>query len=124
MLSVRIVFATVLALLSAPVTAQPKLLSSSPAAGSSIPATSRVDIRFDEVLDPADFRATIVMTGMNGHPHAPMEMPGVTSALSGDRRSLVVSVAKPLIAGTYRVDWHVAGADARRTTGSIDFTVR
>jgi copper resistance protein C len=62
------------------------------------------------------------MPGMANHPDMPMT--DVSAALSSDRMALVLTSPRPLPAGTYRVNWHVVGADTHRITGTHNFTVR
>jgi methionine-rich copper-binding protein CopC len=68
--------------------------------------------------------ATLTMTGMPGMAsHPEMRMTGVTSALSADGKSIVLTSAQPLPAGSYRADWVIVGADTHRITGTHSFSV-
>lgn len=107
-----------------PVLAHPKLLSSTPAAGAQTAAPSRIEMTFNERLTAPLSGATIAMTGMGGKPHAPMAVSGATSKVGPDGKSLVITPAKPLYAGDYRVEWHVVAGDTHRITGTFDFTVK
>ena len=49
---------------------------------------------------------------------------GVTSAVSEDGKSITLTSARPLSAGSYRVDWVIVGADTHRITGTHAFSVR
>ncbi len=109
---------------AAPALAHPKLVSSNPAAGAQVAAPTRVDLTFNERLTAPLSGATIAMTGMGGKPHAPMAVSGTTSKVGPDGKSLILTMPKPLIAGTYRVSWHVVAADTHRITGTLDFTVK
>lgn len=104
--------------------AHPKLLSATPAANASAKAVSRVVLKFSERLTPKLSGATLTMTGMPGMANHPdMKMTGVSAAVGSDGTTIVLTSAKPLPAGTYRVDWHVVGADTHRITGTHSFKV-
>ena len=110
--------------LPVPAAAHPKLLSASPAANASAKAVSRIVLKFSERLTPRLSGATLTMTGMPGMANHPdMKMSGVNAAIGSDGISIVLTSAGPLPAGTYRVDWHVVGADTHRITGTHSFTV-
>jgi methionine-rich copper-binding protein CopC len=65
------------------------------------------------------------MTGMPGMAnHAPMKMTGVSSQMGSDGKSMTLLLQRPLAAGTYRVDWHAAGADTHRMEGNFTFAVK
>ena len=105
--------------------AHPKLLSANPAANAAVAPTRTVTLTFSEGLTPRLSSATLVMTGMpgmNDHPEMPMQ--GVTSALSRDGKSLVLTSTRPLPAGTYRVDYVIVGGDTHRITGKHNFSIR
>lgn len=104
--------------------AHPKLVSASPAANASAKAVSRIVLKFSERLTPRLSGATLTMTEMPGMAdHPDMKMTGVNAAIGIDGSSIVLTSAKPLPAGTYRVDWHVVGADTHRITGTHAFAV-
>lgn len=104
--------------------AHPKLVSASPKANASAKAVSRIVLKFSERLTPRMSGATLTMTGMPGMAsHPDMKMTGVNAAIGSDGTSIVLTSAKPIPAGTYRVDWHVVGADTHRITGTHVFTV-
>ena len=46
------------------------------------------------------------------------------AAVARDGVTLVLSTARPLAAGTYRIDWHVVSADTHRVGGGYRFRVR
>jgi copper resistance protein C len=105
--------------------AHPRLLSATPAANASAPALSRIVLTFSERLTPRLSGATLTMTGMPGMANHPdMKMTGITAAIGSDGTSIVLTAAKPLPPGTYRVDWHVVGADTHRITGVHSFAIR
>lgn len=104
--------------------AHPKLLSASPAENTTVKTASRIVLKFSERLTPKLSGATLTMTGMPGMAdHPDMKMTGVNAAIGSDGSSIVLTSAKPLPAGTYRVDWHVVGGDTHGVTGTHSFTI-
>lgn len=104
--------------------AHPKLVSAVPAANAAVASTGTIKLTFSESLTPKLSTATLVMTGMGGKSHPDMPMKDVVSAVSADGKTLVLTSAKPLPAGSYRVDWATVGADTHRITGSHSFSIR
>ncbi|WP_028966210.1 copper homeostasis periplasmic binding protein CopC [Sphingomonas phyllosphaerae] len=117
----RIVCAATALLLAPSALAHPKLLAATPAADAAVATPSRIDLRFSEKLMPKLSGVTLMMTGMAGMKHAPMPVASTTTA---EGSMLTVVPAKPLTAGSYRVDWHVVSADTHRIAGSYAFSVR
>lgn len=112
------------ATIAVPAAAHPKLVSATPAANASAQATTRIILVFSEKLMPPLSGATLIMTGMPGmKDHPDMKMSGVTAKVGADEKSLELRSAKPLPAGSYRVDWHVVGGDTHRITGQHRFDV-
>lgn len=98
--------------------AHPKLMSAVPAANShvrAVPATIR--LTFQEALEPALSRITMVHAGM----HAVTL--GAVAADSADNKTLVAALRTPMGTGVYTVTWQVAGADGHPVRGSYAFTV-
>ena len=122
----RLAIAIAVALVAMPAAAiaHPKLISATPAVDATVAAPTRIALRFSERLIPKLSGASVVMTGMAGMTHAPMAIPGTKSAVGPDGNSIMVTTAKPLPAGTYRVDWHVVSGDTHRITGTYAFTVK
>ena len=109
---------------AAPVLAHPKLMSATPAPNATVAAPARAELRFSERLVPQFTGADLVMTGMPGMAdHPPMKMPA-TAVVGRDGHTLVVTFAKPLPAGSYRIDYRVVSADTHRITGAYAFRVR
>lgn len=107
------------------VIAHPALVSATPAANAEAAEVSRIVLRFSERLTPRLAGATLTMTGMPGMAdHPDMKMDGVEAAIGSDGTSIVLISARPLPAGTYRVDWFAVGADTHRITGTHAFAVR
>lgn len=108
-----------------PASAHPELVTATPAAKAAVAKASTVRLMFSERLTPKLSMATLVMTGMPGMANHPdMKMPGVSLAISPDGKSMVLTSANPLPAGTYRVDWAVVGADKHRIAGKHAFSIR
>ncbi|PJI89631.1 copper resistance protein CopC [Sphingomonas koreensis] len=104
--------------------AHPKLVAATPAANKPAKGVSRIVLKFSERLTPKLSGATLTMTGMPGMANHPdMKMTGVNAAVGSDGTTIVLTSARPLPAGTYRVDWHVVGADTHRITGTHNFAV-
>lgn len=112
------------AMIAAPVAAHPKLVGSTPGAGAVVKPTASVSLSFSERLVARLSTAQVVMTGMPGMTdHPPMAMQGRV-AIWPDGKTLVVTLARPLPAGAYTVNWQVVSADTHKITGSLDFSVR
>lgn len=100
------------------------LAGSSPAAGSAMKKVTAVNLRFSDRIAPATARAEVVMTAMPGmSDHPPMKMP-LTSAIGKDGRSMVLTMKRALVPGSYQVQWTAAGADGHRVSGRFAFTVK
>lgn len=115
--------ATALLFGAAPAIAHPKLLSASPAPNATVAPAARVQLSFSEALLPKLSGAEVLMTGMPGMAaHAPARM-GAKVNMAADRKTLILTFAKPLPKGSYRLDWHVVSADTHRVKGSYVFKV-
>lgn len=109
---------------SAPLLAHPKLLSSTPAAESTVAPLSRIEVAFSEKLVPQFTGATLARTDMPGMPmHAPMQMK-VASSVDADGTRLVVTTSKPLPKGSYKLSYHVVSTDTHRVEGGFGFKVQ
>jgi hypothetical protein len=105
--------------------AHPKLLTATPAANATVSRTTTVKLTFSERVMPKLSSATLIMTGMPSMKNHPdMKMTGVSSAVAPDGKSIVLTSAKALPAGSYRADWVIVGADTHRITGAHSFSVR
>ena len=105
--------------------AHTKLVSSSPAANTTVAKPGRVVLTFNERVVASFTGATLTMTSMPGMAsHKPMEMTGFTSAMSADGKTLTLTMRRALTAGTYQLKWHAAGADTHRMQGTLSFTVK
>lgn len=107
-----------------PALAHPKLVSATPAPNATTDATARLQLVFSERLVAQFSGADVVMTEMPGMKmHGPMKMP-VKASLAEDGKTLVLTLAKPLPKGSYRVDWRVVSADTHRVQGNYSFKVQ
>ncbi|MGO4304764.1 MULTISPECIES: copper homeostasis periplasmic binding protein CopC [unclassified Cupriavidus] len=112
------------ALVSAAAVAHPALVSSMPADKAEIAAPSKIELHFSERLVTQFSGANLVMTAMPGMDgHAPMKI-AATVAGSDDPKTMVVTPARPLAPGSYRVDWRAVSSDTHPITGNVSFTVR
>ncbi len=119
-----LLFATAILIAPLPAYAHPKLLSATPAPNSRTAPTARIQLVFSERLVQQFSDADVVMTSMPGMKmHGPMKMP-VRASLSEDGKTLVLTLAKPLPKGGYRVDWRVVSADTHRVNGNYSFQVQ
>ena len=110
--------------LSSPALAHTKLVSANPAANSTVAKTTKITLVFNEKVMPQFAGATVTMTGMPGMAdHAPMKM-AATSAMAKDGKTMTITLARPLAAGTYKIDWRAAGADMHKMNGSYSFSVK
>ncbi|PTQ12690.1 copper resistance protein CopC [Sphingomonas oleivorans] len=119
-----VAFAAAAFLLASGAQAHPKIVSASPAANAVVAKPAKIELHFSETLMPKLSGAEIVMTGMPGMAgHPPMKIAG-TAAAGPDGKTLIVTPAKPLVAGSYRIDWYVVSADTHRITGTHAFSVK
>ena len=120
-----ILLALVAAGLAMPLQAHTKLVASAPAANATVGKTTKIMLTFNEKVLSQFAGASLVMTGMPGMAnHAPMKMTGVSSQMGSDGKSMTLLLQRPLPAGSYRVDWHAAGADTHRMEGNFTFAVK
>ncbi|KQX24141.1 MULTISPECIES: copper homeostasis periplasmic binding protein CopC [unclassified Sphingomonas] len=111
--------------IASPALAHPKLVSATPAAGSTVSRPTQIALAFSETLMPQMSGLDLVMTGMPGMArHAPMKVAGFKTSVSQDGKTLVAALPKPLPAGTYDAHWHVVSTDTHRIEGHLTFTVR
>lgn len=104
--------------------AHPKLVSSTPADKAEVSAPQTIELKFSENLMTKFSGANLVMTGMPGMAdHAPMKV-AARVAGSDDPKTMVITPAKPLVPGTYRVDWRAVSSDTHPVNGNIGFTVK
>lgn len=112
-----------LLLMPATASAHTKLVSSTPAANSTVSKVTSVNLQFNEKIVASTLKTELVMTGMPGMAnHAPMPIKGFKTAASG--KVLTVTLPRALPAGTYNLKWHAVAADQHRIEGQYAFTVR
>ena len=110
-------------LLSAVAQAHPKLLSSSPAEGESNSAPAKIELHFSENLVTKFSGAKLVMTEMPGMSHSAMAVKASVAG-SNDPKTMILTPASPLTAGTYKVEWRAVSSDTHPITGSVTFKVK
>lgn len=110
-------------LMSALAQAHPKLVSSTPAEGSEGAAPAKIELHFSENLVTQFSGAKLAMTAMPGMEHAPMAVKATVSGGS-DPKTMVITPASPLAAGSYKVDWRAVSSDTHPITGSVTFKVK
>lgn len=104
--------------------AQPDLLSSTPTDKSTGAAPAAIELKFSEPLTTQSSAASLTMTSMPGmENHGEMKMK-ISVAGAGDGKTMVITPASKLSAGTYRVDWRAVSSDARPAVGKITFQVQ
>ncbi|ARP95048.1 copper homeostasis periplasmic binding protein CopC [Bordetella genomosp. 13] len=107
-----------------PAQAHPKLVSTVPQAQAQGPAPKQIELHFSESLVRQFSGAKLVMTAMPGMgAHAPM---AIESRISGsdDPKVMVITPARPLAPGTYRVEWRAVSSDTHPVTGNFSFQVK
>lgn len=103
--------------------AHPKLLSATPAANAAVVKPTAIKLSFSETLVGPLSGVELTMTGMPGMAnHAAMPIRGFTTKAAG--KDLVVTLPRPLPAGSYELKWHAVAADQHRVEGSYTFSVR
>jgi methionine-rich copper-binding protein CopC len=108
-----------------PAFAHPHLVVADPAQGTTVAKVGKVTLTFSEPLIGQMSGIEVVMTGMPGMDHhAAMKITGVRVSVGADGKSLVASLPRPLLAGTYEADWHAVSTDTHRVTGKLTFAVK
>jgi len=110
--------AAALALSGTSALAHAKLVSSTPANAATVAAPKQIVLKFNEKVQPKFSGVELTMPQMNN-----MAVAAKTS-VAKDGMTVVVTPAKPLMAGAYAVKWHAVTADTHRMEGKFDFTVR
>jgi hypothetical protein len=96
--------------------AHARLVSASPADGSTVVSPRAISLTFSERF-AAPFSTVEVEDGRG-------RAVALTKTVSQDGKTLGGSFSAPLPGGAYRVSWAIAAADGHRMTGSYTFTVR
>ncbi|MFO2462881.1 copper homeostasis periplasmic binding protein CopC [Pseudomonas sp. 15FMM2] len=90
---------------------------------SSVPAAD------SRVTDPAELRLTFSEGVEAIFTKVSLSKDGTEVAIKGletpdtDKKTLVVTPAAPLAAGTYKVQWHAVSVDTHKSAGSYSFKV-
>ncbi|MET3653143.1 copper homeostasis periplasmic binding protein CopC [Dyella japonica] len=103
--------------------AHPKLVVTTPADHADVSAPGTIEMSFSEALMTQLSGANLMMTEMPGMTMEPVKIE-VKTVPSSDAKSLVMTPARPLSSGTYRVDWHVVSSDTHAAKGSFSFHVK
>lgn len=104
--------------------AHPELVSSTPTDKSEGAAPTTIELKFTETLNKKFSGATLTMTEMPGMAnHGAMKISAGVAGGSDDK-TMVITPAQALVAGTYRVDWRAVSADTHPIKGSISFQVK
>jgi methionine-rich copper-binding protein CopC len=103
-------------LAAGPAAAHARLVSATPAPNSTVAATRTLSLTFSERTVPAFSGFDVV--------NAAGDKVAVRTTVAEDGKTLTGTLARPLAAGAYRVDWRIASSDGHRMTGSYSFTVR
>lgn len=119
-----LIAATAALLMAAPALAHPKLVSATPAPNAVVASTARLQLTFSEGLVASFSGVELVMTDMPGMKMSSPHRMALTSAVGADGKTLVVTLAKPLSRGAYRLDWDAVSADTHRVQGSYAFKVK
>ena len=111
-----IAVAAAVAFVAGPAAAHARLVSATPAPNATVAATRTISLTFSERTVPAFSGFDIV--------NAAGEKVVVRTSVAEDGKTLTGTLARPLAAGAYRVDWRIASSDGHRMTGSYTFSVR
>lgn len=104
------------ALAAGPAAAHARLVSATPAPNSIVAATRTVSLTFSE-RTVAAFSGFDIVNAAGGKV-------AVQTSVAEDGKTLNGTLARPLAAGAYRIDWRIASSDGHRMTGSYTFSVR
>lgn len=103
--------------------AHPRLLSTVPAADSTVGQPTQLRLTFSEALVAPLSGIALTMTGMPGMAnHEPMPIRGFETSVRD--KTMIITLPRALPAGTYLLEWHVVAADQHRIEDSYTFTVR
>jgi len=106
-------------LVATPAFAHARLVSSNPANNAAVAAPPRtIVLTFNERLVAAFTKVELTMPEHGGMKVA------ASSAPANDGKGLVVTPARPLGKGVYKLVWNTASADGHKMNGEISFTVR
>ena len=104
--------------------AHPELVQTTPAAQAEVASPPKVELKFSERLVGEFSGADLYMVDMPGMKMSQPAKESTTAAVGADGTTLMITPAKPLAAGTYRVDYHVVATDTHKVTGTFSFRVK
>ena len=104
--------------------AHTKLISANPAPNSTIGSAKSIQLGFSGKLMPKLTRVDLFMVGMGGRPHAPMKINGAQTSFTADGKTVLIKLAQPLAAGTYRINYQGLSVDTHKAQGSFTFNVK
>ncbi|WP_145916243.1 MULTISPECIES: copper homeostasis periplasmic binding protein CopC [Dickeya] len=100
------------------VLAHAHLKSQTPAADATVAASlSALSLTFTENIEPAFSGVTLTLNGQT-------ISTGNAVLDNGHKNTLLISLDKTLVSGSYQVNWHVLSVDGHKTTGSYRFNVK
>lgn len=108
--------AAAVALAAGPAMAHASLVSATPAPDSTVASPRSLSLTFSERMVPAFSTFDVVNS-------AGIKV-AVSTSVAEDGKTIAGTLARPLAAGAYRVDWRIASGDGHRMTGSYNFSVR
>jgi len=103
--------------------AHPKLLSSTPVARSTGPAPRQIALHFSERLIAKLSGADLLKLSAPGAVMRTAMKMAATATVGADGKTLSVVPARPLPAGSYRLDYRIVSVDTHRVTGTLLFRV-
>ena len=104
--------------------AHPKLLSSTPADKAEVAAPAKIELKVSESLSTQFSGANLVMTEMPGMSGQDAMKVAANVSAGDDPKTMVITPAKPLMTGTYKVEWRAVSSDTHPMTGNISFKVK
>ncbi|TPG74203.1 copper homeostasis periplasmic binding protein CopC [Pseudomonas arsenicoxydans] len=103
-------------LVASSVWAHAHLKGQTPAADSTVSSPSELRLEFSEGVEATFSKVTITKDGA--------AVPVKSLATEGsDKKTLIVTPAEPLTAGTYKVEWHAVSVDTHKSEGAYGFKV-
>ena len=113
---VTIAVASALVLAAGPAAAHSRLVSATPAPGSTVAAPRMLSLTFSEQLVSAFSSFDLV--------NAAGEAAALRISVAEDGKTMTGTLTRPLAPGSYRVNWRIASSDGHRMTGTYGFTVQ
>lgn len=92
------------------------LKSTTPAADSTVAAPADLRLVFSEGVEATFTKVSLSKDGTE------VAVKGLETP-DKDKKTLVVTPAAPLAAGTYKVEWHTISVDTHKSAGSYSFKV-